>query len=199
MENHPKKADVVESPTNQLIHRITQVRSTIRGVTHLKTVSLPAEIVIKARSAKQDWEASVNLNSRVDVQPHTQKRIARRGRPHFVHRANNLGACPRRASPYKIRDALNKEAFPAERALVITQPLMIWGKTRYGRSSKFFIHQQKIHTFDTGTIHRNYERWFSNSASSWAIFQWQNIWLHTYRTHFEARNDHCRQPTCRSL
>jgi len=54
MENHPKKVDVVERPTNQLIHRITQVRSTIREVTHLKTVSLPAEIVIKARSAKQD-------------------------------------------------------------------------------------------------------------------------------------------------
>lgn len=143
MENHPKKVDVVERPTNQLIHRITQVRSTIREVTHLKTVSLPAEIVIKARSAKQDWKVSVNPKSTFDVQPRTQKRTARRGRPHFVQRANNLGACPRRASPYKIRDALNKEAFPAERALVNTQALMIWGKTRYGQSSNFFYSSTK--------------------------------------------------------
>jgi len=66
----------------------------------------------------------------MEVVLHTQMRIARKGRPPFVHCVNTLGAWPLRARPYKIRDEPNRIVFPDEKALEKTQALMIWGKTK---------------------------------------------------------------------
>lgn len=59
----------------------------------------------------------------------TQNPTAMMGNPFFVHLAKIRGAWPRRASPYKIRDEVNKKLLPAENALVKTPALMMWGKT----------------------------------------------------------------------
>jgi len=64
-------------------------------------------------------------NQKIGMAPRTETRIARNGRPSFVHRVKILGAWPLRARPYKSRDAPNKIAFPDEKALEKTQALMM--------------------------------------------------------------------------
>ena len=71
--------------------------------------------------------------------PRTETRIARNGRPSFVHRVKILGAWPLRARPYKSRDAPNRIVFPDEKALEKTQALIIWGKTGREESKIKFV------------------------------------------------------------
>jgi hypothetical protein len=52
-----------------------------------------------------------------------------RGSPEFVHLAKILGACPRRARPYRIRDEQKRNEFAALNALVMTPALMMLGRT----------------------------------------------------------------------
>lgn len=52
------------------------------------------------------------------------------GSPALVHRANTRGACPRSASPYRMRLAVNRNEFPAENALVKTHALTTCGSPR---------------------------------------------------------------------
>ena len=59
---------------------------------------------------------------------HAQKMTEMRGRPDWVQREKILGAWPRRARPYKIRDAQKRKELVAEKALVKTQALMRWGR-----------------------------------------------------------------------
>ena len=49
--------------------------------------------------------------------------------PFFVQYVNTLGACPRIASPYRMRDAENRNEFPAENADVNTHALITDGST----------------------------------------------------------------------
>lgn len=51
------------------------------------------------------------------------------GSPESVHLAKILGACPRRARPYRIRDEQKRKEFAALNALVMTPALMMLGKT----------------------------------------------------------------------
>lgn len=56
-----------------------------------------------------------------------QERTAARGSPAGVQRAQNLGACPRKASPYKMRELQKRKELPAENAEVKTMALMMEG------------------------------------------------------------------------
>lgn len=79
---------------------------------HLKTVAAPLETFMNDSHA-------VKL----------VKRTAARGRPFLVHHDRNLGACPRKDSPYRTREDENKKEFPAENAEVKTQAFTMWGRT----------------------------------------------------------------------
>jgi hypothetical protein len=59
----------------------------------------------------------------------TDTNTAYRGTPLSVQYVRNLGACPRNASPYKIREEQNKKVSPAEKALVKIPALRTLGRT----------------------------------------------------------------------
>jgi hypothetical protein len=59
----------------------------------------------------------------------TENPTAIRGSPELVHLAKILGACPRRARPYRIRDEQKRNEFAALNALVMTPALMMLGRT----------------------------------------------------------------------
>lgn len=55
-------------------------------------------------------------------------KIATIGNPFFVQIAKNLGACPLKANPYRIRLEQNKNELPAENADVKIAALTILGR-----------------------------------------------------------------------
>lgn len=80
--------------------------------TYLNTVSPPLDTVMKENTVK------------AQVTP-----TAAKGKPAFVQYVKNVGAWPRRARPYKIREAQNKKLLPAEKADVKMAALTIDGRT----------------------------------------------------------------------
>ena len=78
----------------------------------MKTCSDDVLVFMNDRNAKQE----VN-------------RTATSGNPFFVQYENTFGACPLTDNPYRIRDAQNKNEFPAENADVKMAPLIICGRT----------------------------------------------------------------------
>jgi len=83
-----------------------------RLTNQLNTVSAPDEMFMRASKENMLENAT-----------------ATQGRPLFVHFVKTLGACPRRARPYRIRDEQKRNEFAALNALVVTPALMMLGRT----------------------------------------------------------------------
>lgn len=75
-------------------------------------MTAPALTFINANHAKQDVAKTAMI-----------------GNPLLVHLVKMIGACPRNARPYKIRDEQYRKELPAEKAEVKMAALMMEGRT----------------------------------------------------------------------
>ena len=128
------------------------------------------------------------------------------GRPFFVHLAKILGACPRSARPYRIRDEQKRKLLPAENALVKIPALTIEGRTASERKreeaqiSKCSLCVCMLLTLDAGTGHGDNVGRLSRGAVACSAkgrrVSIQNSMIQeiSYRSAGQSR---CRGPTCR--
>ena len=82
----------------------------------------------------------------------------------FEHRVKILGACPRRARPYRIRDEQKRNEFAALNALVMTPALMMLGRTVQVNMSDDEVWIVVDVTFNPSIRHRNNIRRLGSST-----------------------------------
>jgi len=77
------------------------------------------------------------------------------GRPLLVHLVKILGACPRKARPYKIRDEQKRNEFAALNALVVMPALMMLGRAVHMNKNNRNLQDICNVTFNPSSRHRD--------------------------------------------